>query len=66
MAVKIAHLVQTNAVFLQMQAHLHEKSQQHAQFYSRNEGKQEVRLIFSFVTTMADIERFVNVLQEHA
>lgn len=63
--VKVAHPVETNAVFLKMSAALHEKLQQHAHFYYWNEVKEEVRLVFSFDNTNDDIDRFIKLLTEY-
>jgi len=64
--VKIAHPVETNAVFLNMSPSLHEKLQQHAYFYYWNDQKEEVRLVFSFDNTIEEIEEFVNLLRKYA
>src|SRR3569833_3073283 len=64
--IKIAHPVETNAVFLNMSPELHAKMQQHAYFYYWNDAKQEVRLIFSFDTTIEYIAEFVKLLKQYA
>jgi threonine aldolase len=61
--IKIAHAVETNAVFLKMSPELHAKMQQHAYFYYWNDLKEEVRLVFSFDNTMEDITEFVKLLK---
>ncbi|MBS1532214.1 MAG: aminotransferase class I/II-fold pyridoxal phosphate-dependent enzyme [Bacteroidetes bacterium] len=63
--VKIAHPVETNAVFLNMSPELHAKMQQHAYFYYWNDAKEEVRLIFSFDNTIEDITEFVTLLKQY-
>ncbi|MGZ3767631.1 MAG: threonine aldolase family protein, partial [Mucilaginibacter sp.] len=64
--VRIAHLVETNAVFLIMSPELHAKMQQHAYFYYWNDLKKEVRLVFSFDNTMEEITEFVKLLKQYA
>jgi threonine aldolase len=61
--ISVAHPVQTNAVFVKMPAVLYLKLQQHACFYSWNELKQEVRFVFSFDNTLAEVEDFVKLIK---
>ena len=65
-SVKIAYPVETNAVFLNMPRSLHEKMQQHANFYYWNDRKQEARLIFSFDNTVEEIVEFIALLAGYA
>lgn len=64
--VRIAHPVETNAVFLIMSPELHAKMQQHAYFYYWNDLKKEVRLVFSFDNTTEEITHFVKLLKQYA
>ncbi|HWD88239.1 MAG TPA: aminotransferase class I/II-fold pyridoxal phosphate-dependent enzyme [Mucilaginibacter sp.] len=64
--IKIAHPVETNAVFLHMSPELHAKMQQHAYFYYWNDAKEEVRLVFSFDNTTEEITEFIELLRQYA
>lgn len=64
--IKIAHTVQTNAVFLNMPKDLYLKMQSYANFYYWNEQKNEARLIFSFDNTEEEIVRFASLMREYA
>ena len=65
-SVKVAHPVETNAVFLNISPELHEKMQEFASFYYWNDEKVEARLVSSFDTTPEDISRFADKLKELA
>jgi threonine aldolase len=65
-AVKVAHPVQTNAVFLTMSQQLYSKMKSHANFYYWNDQKNEIRLVFSFDNTVEEITEFVALLREYA
>lgn len=63
---KIAHPVETNAVFVHMSPSLYEKLQRHARFYYWNELKNEARFMLSFDNTEEEINRFSTLLQDCA
>src|ERR1700743_1184780 len=64
--VKVAYPVETNAVFLNMSYALYEKLQAHAKFYHWNEQRDEIRLMFSFDTTMEEVERMAGLISQLA
>jgi threonine aldolase len=64
--ISIVHPVQTNSVFLTMSPSLYDKMHQHFHFYYWNDLKSEVRLVFSFDTTVDEILEFVRLLKEYA
>ena len=65
-SVKIAHPVQTNAVFLNMPKSLYQQMQELATFYWWNEQHSEARFIFSFNNTAEEVRRFARKLRELA
>jgi threonine aldolase len=64
-SLKIAHPVETNAVFVNMPEMLHQKMQEIASFYFWNEEKSEARFIFSFNNTPEEIKLFAQKLKDH-
>lgn len=65
-SVKIAHPVQTNAVFLNMPKPLYQQMQKLATFYWWNEQQNEARFIFSFNNTAEEVRLFARKLRELA
>ena len=65
-AAKIAHPVQSNAVFVNMTKALYLKLQQQSNFYYWNDIKNEARFVFSFDNTNQQIESFEVLLKKHA
>ncbi|HVS91453.1 MAG TPA: aminotransferase class I/II-fold pyridoxal phosphate-dependent enzyme [Mucilaginibacter sp.] len=63
--IAVVHPVETNAVFLKMSPEIHAKMQQHAYFYYWNDLKEEVRLVFSFDNTIAEIDEFIGFLKDY-
>lgn len=63
-AIKIAHPVQSNAVFVNMPESLYLKMQKYSSFYSWNQKKNETRFMFSFDNTGEEIERFADLFRQ--
>ncbi|MFD0939193.1 threonine aldolase family protein [Pedobacter boryungensis] len=62
--IQIIYPVQSNVVFLKMSKSLYLKMQSYASFYYWDEQREEARLVFSFSNTLAEIKKFVEILNE--
>lgn len=62
--IAISQPVETNAVFFTMPESVYQKTQEFASFYCWNEIKNEYRLMFSFDSTMEEINEFIGKLSE--